>query len=151
MENYRNPSLTADIFIFDDDLNFILIKRKHEPFKNYWALPGGFVEYGESVEDAAIREAKEETSIDIELLDLVGVYSDPGRDPRGHSVTVAYTAKGNIAEMDAQDDALEIDIFNVKNLDEIKLAFDHDKIIKDCLKIIKSEFWVKLNSKYLNN
>ena len=140
MGEYKNPSLTADIFIFDDELNFILIKRKQNPFKNYWALPGGFVDYGESVEHAAIREAKEETSIDIELLDLVGVYSKPGRDPRGHSVTVAYTAKGNMDDMHAKDDALEIGIFNVENLDEIKLAFDHDKIINDCLNIIKNQF-----------
>ncbi len=81
MKNYKIPSLTTDIFIFDDNTNFILIKRKNDPFKNYWALPGGFVEYGESVETAAIREAKEETSIDVELIDLVNVYSKPDRDP----------------------------------------------------------------------
>ena len=91
MADYKIPSLTADIFIFDDNLNFILIKRRNDPFKNCWALPGGFVEYGESVENAAIREAKEETSIDVELIDLVNVYSKPDRDPRGHTVTVAYT------------------------------------------------------------
>ena len=71
MVKYKIPSITVDAFIFNEDLNFILIKRKNDPFKDYWALPGGFVEYGESVEDGAIREAKEETSIDIELIDLV--------------------------------------------------------------------------------
>ena len=66
MGNYRNPSLTVDIFIYDENKNFILIKRGNEPFKNYWALPGGFVDYGECVEDAAVREALEETSIKIQ-------------------------------------------------------------------------------------
>lgn len=81
MKNYKIPSLTTDIFIFDDNTNFILIKRKNDPFKNYWALPGGFVEYGESVETAAIREAKEETNIDVELIDLVNVYSNLTETP----------------------------------------------------------------------
>ena len=116
MADYKIPSLTADIFIFDDNLNFILIKRRNDPFKNCWALPGGFVEYGESVENAAIREAKEETSIDVELIDLVNVYSEPDR---------------------AEDDACDIAIFSAEKLDEIKIAFDHKKIINDCLKIVK--------------
>ena len=137
MADYKIPSLTADIFIFDDNLNFILIKRRNDPFKNCWALPGGFVEYGESVENAAIREAKEETSIDVELIDLVNVYSEPDRDPRGHTITVAYTAKGNFNDRKAEDDACDIAIFSAKKLDEIKIAFDHKKIIKDCLKIVK--------------
>lgn len=79
MADYKIPSLTTDIFIFDDDFNFILIKRLNDPYKDCWALPGGFVEYGESVESAAVREAKEETSIDVELIDLVNVYSKPDR------------------------------------------------------------------------
>lgn len=133
MAYHKIPSLTADIFIFDEDFNFILIKRKNNPYKDYWALPGGFVEYGESVENAAIREAKEETSIDVELIDLVNVYSEPDRDPRGHTVTVAYTAKGDFANRKADDDAKDIGIFNVSELDDIPLAFDHDKIIRDCL------------------
>ena len=139
MANYKIPSLTADIFIFDDDFNFILIKRKNDPYKDCWALPGGFVEYGESVETAAIREAKEETSIDVELKSLVNVYSKPDRDPRGHTVTVAYTAKGNMNEMKADSDAKEIAIFSAENLDEIEIAFDHEEIIKDCLKIAKND------------
>ena len=140
MTEYRIPSLTTDIFIFDDDFNFILIKRKNNPYKDHWALPGGFVEYGESVETAAIREAKEETSIDVELESLVNVYSEPDRDPRGHTITIAYTAKGNIDEMKADSDAKEIGIFSAEKLDEIDIAFDHYKIIKDCLKMAKNEF-----------
>ena len=137
MTNYKIPSVTADIFIFDENLNFILIKRKNNPFKDYWALPGGFVEYGESVETAAIREAKEETSIDVELMVLVNVYSEPDRDPRGHTITVAFTAKGNFSDRKADDDASDIAIFSAEKLDEIKLAFDLEKIINDCLKMAK--------------
>lgn len=133
MADYKIPSLTADIFIFDDNYNFILIKRKNNPYKDYWALPGGFVEYGESVETAAIREAKEETSIDVELVDLVNVYSKPDRDPRGHTITVAYTAKGNLNSMKADSDANDIKIFKYDDLDKINIAFDHAQIIKDCL------------------
>lgn len=140
MTKYRTPSLTADIFIFDDEFNFILIKRKNNPYKDCWALPGGFVEYGESVETAAIREAKEETNIDVELKDLVNVYSEPNRDPRGHTVTVAYIAKGNMSDMKAESDAKEIDVFSQEKLDEINIAFDHAKIIKDCLNKAKNDF-----------
>ena len=134
MSDYKIPSLTADIFIFDDDLNFILIKRLNDPYKDCWALPGGFVEYGESVETAAVREAKEETSIDVELVSLVNVYSEPDRDPRGHTVTVAYTAKGDFTKRKADSDAKDIGIFSQKDLDDIEIAFDHGEIIKDCLK-----------------
>ena len=137
MADYKIPSLTCDIFIFDDDFNFILIKRKNDPFKDCWALPGGFVEYGESVETAAIREAKEETSIDVELIDLVNVYSKPDRDPRGHTVTVAYTAKGDFNTRMADSDAKDIDVFSPEEIEKIDIAFDHRKIIKDCLRKAK--------------
>ena len=137
MAEYKIPSLTADIFIFDENLNFILIKRKNNPFKDYWALPGGFVEYGESVETAAIREAKEETSIDVELMDLVNVYSEPDRDPRGHTVTIAFTAKGDFATRKADSDAKEIGIFKINELNNDEIAFDHAIIIKDCLEKAK--------------
>lgn len=133
MADYKIPSLTTDIFIFNDDFNFILIKRLNNPYKDCWALPGGFVEYGESVETAAVREAKEETSIDVELVDLVNVYSKPDRDPRGHTVTVAYTAKGDFTDRRADSDAKDIGIFNESELDKINIAFDHAQIIKDCL------------------
>lgn len=132
MGKHKNPSLTTDIFIFDENENFILIKRKNEPYKNYWALPGGFVDYGESVENAAIREALEETSINVKLDKLIGVYSDPSRDPRGHTVSVTYSARGNMNEMKADDDACDINIFTRKDLEKINLAFDHEKIINDC-------------------
>ena len=137
MAEYKNPSLTCDIFIYDDDFNFILIKRKNEPFKDCWALPGGFVEYGESVENAAVREAKEETSIDVELEELVNVYSAPDRDPRGHTVTIAFTAKGDFGTRKADSDAKEIGIFKINELNNDEIAFDHEIIIKDCLEKAK--------------
>ena len=140
MAEYKIPSVTTDIFIFDDDFNFILIKRKNNPYKDCWALPGGFVEYGESVENAAIREAKEETNIDVELKELVNVYSEPNRDPRGHTITIAYIAKGDINNRKADSDAKEIDVFSLEKLNEIDIAFDHEKIIKDCLNKAKSGF-----------
>ncbi len=140
MTKYKIPSVTADIFIFDEEFNFILVKRKNDPFKDYWALPGGFVEYGESVENGAVREAKEETNVDVTLKDLVGVYSDPDRDPRGHTITVAYIATGDISTMKADSDAKEVKLFSAEKLDEINIAFDHDKIIRDCLNKAKSTF-----------
>ena len=138
MSKYKIPSLTADIFIFDDDFNFILIKRLNDPYKDCWALPGGFVEYGERVETAAIREAKEETSIDVELKDLVNVYSNPDRDPRGHTITIAFTAKGDFTSRKADSDASDINIFSPEELGDINLAFDHEQIIKDCLNKAKN-------------
>ncbi len=138
MTKYKIPSLTTDIFIFDDEFNFILIKRKNDPYKDCWALPGGFVEYGERVETAAIREAKEETSIDVELKDLVNVYSNPDRDPRGHTITIAFTAKGDFTSRKADSDASDINIFSPEELGDINLAFDHEQIIKDCLNKAKN-------------
>lgn len=140
MGNYKIPSLTTDIFIFDNNFNFILIKRKNDPFKNYWALPGGFVDYGECVEDAAIREAKEETSIDVKLENLINIYSKPDRDPRGHTISIVYSAKGNLEDRKANDDACDIGIFNKDELSKVNIAFDHEKIIKDCLINVKNKF-----------
>ena len=137
MADYKIPSLTTDIFIYNEEYDFILIKRKNEPYKDCWALPGGFVEYGECVEDAAIREAKEETSIDVKLEELVNVYSKPDRDPRGHTVTVAYLAKGDLNNRKAKSDACDIDVFSQNQLSKINIAFDHEKIIGDCLKKAK--------------
>ena len=123
--------MTVDIFIYNENHEFILIKRKNDPFKDCWALPGGFVDYGETTEDAAVREAKEETSIDVELERLFNVYSDPARDPRRHTVSIVYLAHGNFDDAKADDDAKEIDIFSFDVLEEKKLAFDHETILRD--------------------
>lgn len=136
MSKYKKPSITADIFIYDENQNFILIKRKNNPFKDSWALPGGFVDYGESLEHAAIREAKEETSINIHSLEQFKVYSEPSRDPRGHTITLTFLAKGNMDERKADDDAKDINIFSWEDIENINLAFDHMKILKDIKKYL---------------
>ncbi len=89
----RHPYVAVDIFAINEKNEFVLVKRKNDPFKGYWALPGGFVEYGETVEHAATREMREETGLEICILDIVGVYSDPNRDPRGHVISIAFLAR----------------------------------------------------------
>ena len=131
MSYHKKPSLTVDIFIFNDKKEFILIKRKNNPYKDCWAFPGGFVDYGETTEDAAVREAKEETSIDVDLQNQFKVYSNPLRDPRGHTITVVYLAKGNMNDMKADDDAKGIEIFSYEELKDMNLAFDHKQILED--------------------
>ena len=130
----RLPRIAVDVVIVRKDGSIVLIKRKNEPFKDHWAIPGGFVEYGERVEEAAIREAKEETGLEIRIKKLVGVYSDPNRDPRGHVISIAYLAEETGGTLKAATDAKEVSAFREipKNL-----AFDHEKILKDVLKLIK--------------
>ncbi|MFC1579950.1 NUDIX domain-containing protein [Thermodesulfobacteriota bacterium] len=123
---YRNPLPTVDVIIAFED-GIVLIRRKNPPLG--WALPGGFVDYGESLEEAAIREAREETSLHVERLSQLGAYSDPRRDPRHHTITVVFTATARGVPR-AADDAAEIGIFNQKNLPE-DLAFDHGEILRD--------------------
>lgn len=105
----------------------VLIKRKNPPYG--WAIPGGFVDYGESLESAAIREAREETSLDVELIGQLGAYSDPSRDPRQHNISYVFVAKAKGSPR-AGDDAKEIGIFTKESLPE-NLAFDHRKILQD--------------------
>jgi 8-oxo-dGTP diphosphatase len=121
------PLLTVDAVIIYKR-KILLVRRKNSPFKDIFALPGGFVEIGETVEKAAIREAKEETGLDIEIIKLIGVYSDPKRDPRGHTVSVCYLAKGS-GNLKAGSDAKETGLFGLNEIPE--LAFDHNKIIED--------------------
>lgn len=120
--------LAVDVIIRDPG-GVVLIKRKNEPFKGRWALPGGFVNYGERVEDAATREVKEETGLRVKLGKLVGVYSDPKRDPRGHTVSACYLARRAGGRLRASSDAQEARIF--KLIPWRKLAFDHARILKD--------------------
>lgn len=130
MTEYRNPALTVDIIIADDD-RILLIKRLNEPYRNHWALPGGFVEYGEMVETAAVREAREETGLDVELTELVGVYSDPDRDPRGHTVTVAYRARIVGGKLKSDSDAKDARFVTAGQINSMDLAFDHKIILRD--------------------
>ena len=117
IEIYKNPISTVDIIIEVDPKGIVLIKRKNPPYG--WAIPGGFVDYGESLEMAAVREAKEETNLDMKIIRQFHTYSDPKRDPRHHSISTVYIAKAE-GKPQAKDDALEIGIFNKSNLpDEI--------------------------------
>jgi len=121
-------TLTVDAIIPYEG-RIVLIKRKNEPFKDFYALPGGIVEYGETVEEALKREVKEETGLDVEVKRLVGVYSSPERDPRGHFVSICFLAIPKGGELRAMSDAREIALFE---LDKIpRLAFDHNKMIED--------------------
>ncbi len=124
---FRNPFPTADIIIEIDGAGIVLIKRKNPP--HGWAIPGGFVDYGESVEAAAVREAKEETSLDVELTRLLGVYSDPDRDPRFHTVSTVFVARASGTPI-GQDDAAEARVFTRDNLPD-DIAFDHRSILDD--------------------
>ena len=121
------PLLTVDALILYD-AKIVLIKRLNPPYKDQFALPGGFVEVGETVEAAALREAKEETGLEIELIKLLGVYSEPSRDPRGHTVTVCFLARG-FGKLKAGSDAKDIRLFGFNEIP--KLAFDHNKIIEN--------------------
>ena len=126
------PIIAADALIelVDRPGNpIVLIKRENPPYG--WAIPGGFVDVGESVPAAAVREAKEETCLDVELVCLLGCYSDPSRDPRGHTVTMIYVARAS-GDPVAADDAADVAVFDPVNVD-VDLAFDHEKVIADYL------------------
>jgi 8-oxo-dGTP diphosphatase len=121
------PLLTVDALILYEG-KLVLIKRKNPPYMDQFALPGGFVEVGETIEAAAVREAKEETGLDITLIKLLGVYSDPSRDPRGHTVSVCFLATGS-GNLKAGSDAKDIRLFSLNQIPI--LAFDHNKIIEN--------------------
>lgn len=129
-ETYQNPSPTVDIIIEcrndEGEEGIVLIKRKNPP--HGWAIPGGFVDYGETLEDAAVREAREETTLDVELVGQFHSYSDPARDPRLHTITTVFIASARGTPRGA-DDAKEAALFNEGDLPQ--LAFDHSKILED--------------------
>lgn len=136
---FMNPSVTTDIVIDYKDQGIALIERKNEPFKGFWALPGGFLDAAkESARTGAAREAREETGLNIqsEDLTLLGVYSDPGRDPRGPTVSIAYYVKVAEGELRAGDDASKAKPF--KQIPS-QLAFDHHKILRDYFKVAKGK------------
>jgi 8-oxo-dGTP diphosphatase len=126
VKTYRNPFPTVDIII-EINGGIILIERRNAPLG--WALPGGFVDYGESLEDAAAREAKEETSLSICNLRLLGCYSDPARDPRLHAISTVFVAEGCGVPL-AADDAANLAVFPLDSLPD-KLCFDHGRILAD--------------------
>jgi ADP-ribose pyrophosphatase YjhB (NUDIX family) len=130
VEVYQNPIPTVDVIIEIESKGIVLIRRKNPPYG--WAIPGGFVDYGESLEKAAVREAKEETNLSVKLIRQFYTYSDPKRDPRHHSISTVYIAKGK-GILKAKDDAVEIGVFTQSNLPD-EIAFDHRSILHDYFK-----------------
>ena len=156
-DRYPKPSVTADIVIFRERENaapeVLLIRRGGHPFLGHWAFPGGFAERNERIEQTAERELREETGVTGADMTLVGVYSKPGRDPRGWTVSVAYAAVVDAAEATAMDDAAEVrwaplerdaqGVYRLRPDDEFVpdargcvLAFDHDEILADAVRLI---------------
>lgn len=123
-KTFKNPYPAVDIII-EKSKGVVLVYRKN--FPQGWAMPGGFINYGESAEQAAIREAREETGLDIENLKFFGVFSEPGRDPRFHTISIVYSAKGK-GRIKPGDDASKVKIFSKNNLPK-DIAFDHRKIL----------------------
>lgn len=139
VETFRNPFPTVDAVIqaqaSDGSPGVVLIERSNPP--HGWALPGGFVDYGESCEQAAVREMKEETNLDVTLSGILGVYSDPERDPRFHTMSVVYLAEAaDISRLQAGDDAGKARIYSLAELPP--MAFDHGKILEDYIALLNN-------------
>lgn len=130
MAEPETPNLMVDVVVPSEDGSILFIRRASDPYEGQWALPGGFVEVGETLEEAAVREAGEETGLSVEIVRLVGVYSEPDRDPRGHNVSCAYLARAREGELSAASDAAEASFLDPSTVD---LAFDHERIIADAL------------------
>jgi len=137
--DYPRPALTVDIVLFHrtaDGVEVLLIKRARDPFKDLWAFPGGFVDEDESLEDAAARELREETGLVGIHLEQIGAFGDPGRDPRGHTVSVVFSAVFDArVQAGAADDAADAGWHSA--LAPPELAFDHQKILNIALKRMK--------------
>lgn len=143
-DNHKNPIPAVDFLISkDDNSKILLVRRKNDPFKRMLSIPGGFINEGETAEDAMRREAKEETSLVVEPIAILGVYSDPQRDPRMHTISVAFITRIVQGNEDARDDAAALQWINVEDeLDSLiqskQIAFDHSRILNDYKKWIKA-------------
>ena len=129
MAGPETPKLMVDVVI-PSEKGVVLVRRGSEPYEGQWALPGGFVQVGETVKQAAVRETAEETGLAVEISHLIGVYSEPDRDPRGHNVSVAFLARVLSGQMKAATDAAEVDVLDPGS---VELAFDHARIISDAM------------------
>lgn len=139
---YRNPTPTVDV-ILQRESRVLMVRRKKDPFKGQLALPGGFVNEGETVESAARRETKEETSLEVEPIEILGVYSDPKRDPRKHIATVVFVGIMVGGSETAGDDAESIEWVDLASIDRQQIAFDHATILRDYKKwkVSGGTFW----------
>ena len=136
-KQYRNPAPTTDAIIAGPDGRIVLILRKNEP--HGWAIPGGFVDYGEEIGKACVREAKEETGLDVELVSQLFTYSDPKRDPRKHTVSTVYACRVKAgAEPRGDDDALEARWFAEGEVPWSELCFDHGEVLRDYFRWVKT-------------
>ena len=139
--NFPRPAVTTDTLVYregKDCIEVLLIRRKKEPYKDFWALPGGFLEMNETPVDAAKRELKEETSLNIDVLKEIGTFGDVNRDPRGRTITIAFYTfiDHRLQEAVAGSDASEVGWFSVKNLPS--MAFDHKEIFEEGILKLKS-------------
>jgi len=144
----RFPRVTIDAIIMENK-KILLVQRGHPPFVDSWALPGGHIELGEIVEDAVLREIKEETNLNVKIDKLFNVYSEPDRDPRGHYITIVYVCsmKNKNQKVLGGDDAKVAKFFEIEELKNLKIAFDHREIINDymALKNGKIDEFVSIN------
>lgn len=144
IKTYKNPTPTVDVIIVRD-CQILLIKRKKDPFKNELAIPGGFINENETIEQAAAREMMEETTLPVNLIEILGVYSDPKRDPRKHIITTVFVGEiigdKNLNPI-AADDASEAIWISIESIKEFSFAFDHKKILNDF------EKWMKVRGTY---
>lgn len=138
IESYRNPVPTVDVIVHcgppDIQEGVVLIKRRNPPFG--WALPGGFVDYGETLEQAALREAREEIGLEVRGLRPFRPYSDPGRDPRQHTISYVFLCRAE-GRPRAGDDAADVRIFHLDDLPK-EMAFDHEKILSDYIQFLRT-------------
>lgn len=142
MKEYRNPTPTADI-ILQRDSKILMVRRKKDPFKGQLALPGGFINEGETAEEAAKREAIEETTLEVEPIEILGVYSDPKRDPRKHIMSIVFVGIIVGGSDKAGDDAESIEWVELGTIEKQEIAFDHTQILRDYKKWKTSDgtFW----------
>ena len=135
-QNHSSPILAVDAVIRDSEDRVVFVQRRYPPFQGFWALPGGKVEYGETVEAALTREVREETGVDVEPQGLVGVFSNPNRDPRGHVVSIVFHATIVGGTLQACSDALDVKWFAKPPR---QLAFDHQLILASSRAILRGE------------
>lgn len=129
----KRPLVAVDGVVIRKVGSIVLVRRRKPPYEGYWALPGGFVEYGETVEKAVKREVKEETGLDVDVKGLIGVYSKPNRDPRGHVISIAYLVTEAGGELKNSEETRVGEFFIVPK----EMAFDHKEILKDGLELAR--------------